>query len=90
MVEVVAVGLLLVVVDRLVVVEDSPVVGAAEAEGEAGKECGLEKIGTWSRFFVGLFFDFLGFCGQFFFDIYGVARNIFTALTEEEPGENKC
>ena len=70
-------------------VEDSPVVGAAEAEGEAGKECGLEKIGTWSRFFVGLFFDFLRFCGQFFFDIYGVARNVFAALAKEEPSEDK-
>ena len=35
---------------------DSPAAGAAEAEGEAGKECGLEKIGTWSRFFCWFMF----------------------------------
>ena len=53
MVEVVGVGLLLVAVgavDRLVVVEDSPVVGAAEAEGEAGRIGSLEKAGLSPAF----------------------------------------
>ena len=32
---------------------------------------------------------FLGFFGEFLFDIDGVAGDVFTALAEEEPDENK-
>lgn len=42
---------------------DSPVEGAAEVEGAAGKECSLKKSGLGPVFSFDLFFGFFGFCG---------------------------